>query len=91
MYLCLFLSRLGNFIRVNEYEGETVIIFHVSVCSYNVFVTSFVSMNTKGKLGLFFMYLCMFLSRLGDFIRVNEYEGETVIIFHVSLCSYKSW
>ncbi len=72
-------------IRVNDYEGETGIIFHVSVFSYQVLVTSFVSMNTKGKLGFFFMYLCLFLSRLCDFIRVNEYEGETGIIFHVSL------
>ncbi len=72
MYLCLFLSRLGDFIRVNEYEEETRIIFHVSAFSYQVMVTSFVSMNTKGKLGFFFMYLCFFLSRLGDFIRVNE-------------------
>ncbi len=116
MYLYLFLSRLGDFIRVNEYERETEIIFQVSlfvpitswwlhscqwirgenwvsftyifVCSYHVLVTSFMSMNTMGNWFLI-MYLCLFLSSLGDFICVNEYEGETGILF-IYLCLFLS-
>ncbi len=88
-YLCLFLSSLGDFSRVNEYELESGIIFLVYLCSYRVLVISFVSMNTKGKLGFFFRYLCLLLSSLGDFFRVNEYEVESGIIFHVSLGCYR--